>query len=320
MTVVPMTVVPMTVVPMTVTIAVCTRDRAPILAQALADLRAETGEAPGVEVLLVDNGSTDATPAVAASLAGWRAFRSVVEPVPGLSHARNRALAESTAGWIVFLDDDAFVRTGWLAALQDAIGRPGVRLVGGPIEPRFETAPPAWFDAAASRRTFGAEGPLSDAAARLGFSGGNLAVRRDALEAVGGFDPGLGMVGGALGLGEETEMAGRLMDCFGNVTWHAPGMAVEHLEPAPKQTPGYVARRAFLNGRQSWRYGSGGRARRGGVSLLKAGKQIATGLAWAPVGLVRRPAWHRALRGLATGAGALVGAVDAVSRGRRRDG
>ena len=301
---------------MTVTVALCTRDRAPVLAQALDDLRAELASAPGVEVLVVDNGSTDATPAVVAGRAGWPALRSVVEPTPGLSHARNRALAESAADWVVFLDDDAFVRPGWRDALLEATARPGVALVGGPIEPRFGGPVPAWFDPAMSRRTFGAEGPLPDAAARLGFSGGNLAVRRDALEVVGGFDPALGMAAGALGLGEETEMAGRLFDRFGNATWHAPGMAVEHLEPAAKQTPRYVARRAFLNGRQSWRYGRGGRARRAAASALKAGKQVATGLAAVPVGLVRRPALHRALRALATGAGALAGAADAAL-GRR---
>ena len=297
---------------MTVTVAVCTRDRAPVLALALADLRAELAGAPDVDVLVVDNGSTDATPDVLAALADWPALRAVQEPTPGLSHARNRALAETTADWVVYLDDDAFVRPGWRDALLGAVARPGVRLVGGPIEPRFPAAPPAWFDPDQSRRTFGPEGPLPDPAARRGFSGGNLAVERRSLAAVGGFDPGLGMVAGALGLGEETEMAGRLFDRFGNATWHAPAMAVEHLEPVEKQTPRYVARRAFVNGRQSWRYHAGGRGRRAGVSVLKAGKQLLTGLALAPVSLVRRRAGHRALRALATGAGALAGALDAA--------
>ena len=81
-----------------VTIAVCTRDRAPILRETLAHLRATVGEAPdAVEVLLVDNGSSDATPEVAAWFADWPAFRSVTEPTPGLSHARNRALEASEA-------------------------------------------------------------------------------------------------------------------------------------------------------------------------------------------------------------------------------
>jgi GT2 family glycosyltransferase len=241
------------------------------------------------------------------------------EPTPGLSHARNRALAESDADWVAYLDDDAFVRDGWLGALRAAAGREGVALVGGPIEPRFERPPPRWFDRAQARRTFGPEGPLTGADVRLGFSGGNLAVRRDALDAVGGFDTGLGMVGAALGLGEETEMAARLADRFGNATYHAPGMAVDHLEPAPKQTPRYVARRAFVNGRQAWRYAGGGRGRRAAFSALKAAKQAAVGLAQVPLAVGRPARLHAALRGLATGAGALAGAFDVlVGRGGDR--
>lgn len=293
---------------MTATVAICTRDRAPILAETLAHLRATIGEAPeGVEVLLVDNGSTDATPDVAARFGGWPAFRSVREETPGLSHARNRARRSSEADWIVYLDDDAFVWDSWLPALRTAIARPGVVLAGGPIEPRFEADPPAWFDPASARRTFGAEGPLSDSAAREGFSGGNLAVRRDALDAVGGFDPALGMIAGRLGLGEETELASRLVERYGNATWHAPRMGIDHLEPAWKQRPRYVARRAFVNGRQAWRYVGGGRGRKAGFSALKAAKQTATGLARLPLAIVRRRAFHGALKGLATGAGAFMG-------------
>ncbi|WP_412070166.1 glycosyltransferase family 2 protein [Rubrivirga sp. IMCC43871] len=292
----------------TITIAVCTRDRAEILGQALAALRAEVGGAPGVEVLVVDNGSTDGT----AVLLAESNVRAVMEPVPGLSAARNRALAETGADWIVYLDDDAFVWPGWLAALRGAVAREGVVLAGGPIEPRFPEPPPAWFDPASVRRTFGPEGPLSDSAARRGFSGGNLAVRRDALAAVGGFDPALGMVAGRLGLGEETELAGRLFDRFGNATWHAPAMGVDHLEPAWKQRPGYVARRAFVNGRQAWRYADGGRARQAGFSALKAGKQLAEGMARLAGALVQRRRLHGAIRGLATGAGAAVGVVRAL--------
>ena len=296
-----------------VTIAICTRDRAPILAETLAHLRATVGEAPdAVEVLMVDNGSSDATPEVAARFADWPAFRSVTEPRPGLSHARNRALAASAAEWLLYLDDDAFVWPGWLDALRGAIAREGVVLIGGPIEPRFEAPPPAWFDPASVRRTFGPEGPLSDAAAREGFSGGNLGVRRSALEAVGGFDGRLGMIAGTLGLGEETELAGRLVDRFGNATWHAPAMGVDHLEPSWKQTPRYVARRAFVNGRQAWRYVGGGRGRKAGFSALKAVKQAGTGLLRLPLAVVRPGALHGVLKGLSTGAGAAVGVVRAA--------
>lgn len=303
---------------MTIAVAICTRDRAPILTETLAHLRATIGEAPdGVEVLLVDNGSTDATPEVAERVADWPAFRAVEEERPGLSHARNRARHATEADWVVYLDDDAFVWDTWLDALREAVAQPGVVLVGGPIAPRFEAVPPAWFDPDSVRRTFGPEGPLSDAAAREGFSGGNLAVRRAALDAVGGFDPGLGMIAGRLGLGEETELANRLVERYGNATWHAPRMGIDHLEPAWKQRPRYVAQRAFVNGRQAWRYVGGGRGRKAGFSALKAAKQAATGLMRLPLAVVRPRALHGALKGLATGAGALVG-VGAALRGGGR--
>ena len=300
---------------MTVTIAVCTRDRAAVLAAALAHLRAQVGEAPdGVDVLLVDNGSTDGTPDVAARLAGWPAFRSVREATPGLSHARNRALAESAADWVAFLDDDAFVWDGWLDRLREAAARPGVGLVGGPMEPRYEAPPPRWFDPAASRRTFGPEGPLSDVAARYGFTGANMAADRRMTLAVGGFDPDLGMIGGRLGLGEETDLAAKLFERFGNVTWYAPRMGIDHLEPARKQRAAYVAERAYVNGRQTWRFLGGSPARRAALSAAKGVKQTAMGLASLALSVARPSRAHAALRQLATGAGAFVGAADALRR------
>ncbi len=298
---------------MTLTIAICTRDRAPILSEALAHLRAEIGEAPeGVEVLLVDNGSTDATPDVASALADWPAFRAIHENTPGLSHARNRALAESDADWVAFLDDDAFVWAGWLDELRASAAQPGVGLVGGPMEPRYEVPPPRWFDRAASRRTFGDEGPMPDLHARFGFTGANMAADRQKMLDVGGFDPDLGMIGTQLGLGEETDLAAKLFDRFGNVTWYAPRMGIDHLEPERKQHAAYVAERAWVNGRQTWRYLGGGRARRAALSTAKGVKQVALGLANLAAAVGRPARAHAALRQLATGAGAFVGATDVL--------
>jgi glycosyltransferase involved in cell wall biosynthesis len=56
-----------------------------------------------VEIVVVDDGSTDDTAAVAAAFAGVRLVR---QPNRGLSAARNRGLAESTGGFVIFLDAD----------------------------------------------------------------------------------------------------------------------------------------------------------------------------------------------------------------------
>ena len=78
-------------------IAICTLDRAGLLDDALASLVADGG----VEVLVVDNGSRDATQTVAARWAGRGPFgvRYVREPRAGLSAARNRAVRETAANY-----------------------------------------------------------------------------------------------------------------------------------------------------------------------------------------------------------------------------
>ena len=75
------------------TIAVCTRNRAEYLEQCLASLDNQIAEPGQLEVLVVDNGSTDGT---AELLRDWARAgdgrRVVVEPRPASSSARNAAL------------------------------------------------------------------------------------------------------------------------------------------------------------------------------------------------------------------------------------
>src|SRR5262245_59941492 len=72
------------------TITICTRARAALLRRCLASLESSIAEPGQLEVVIVYNGSSDATNAVAHA---WAAAgpdrRVVVEPRPGLSRARN---------------------------------------------------------------------------------------------------------------------------------------------------------------------------------------------------------------------------------------
>src|SRR5689334_10865056 len=68
------------------------------------------------------------------------------EPRPGLSHARNRALAwaaDADADVLAFVDDDAIVDPGWYSALKARWDEApaDVACIGGPIRPRFATPP-----------------------------------------------------------------------------------------------------------------------------------------------------------------------------------
>src|SRR5262245_28253090 len=128
------------------TVAVPTRDRQERLRGALAAIAAELG--PSDELLVVENGSTDETRAVArAFLADVPAGKLVSEPAGGISAARNRALREAGHPVVCFVDDDVRVQPGWLAALRGAWhdSASTVACIGGPLLPQWQAPRPAWL-------------------------------------------------------------------------------------------------------------------------------------------------------------------------------
>ena len=125
-------------------VAICTWNRAALLRQTLERLASIPWPAQATELILVDNGSTDDTAAVAASFSGRLPMRIVREAKPGLSNARNRALKEATTTHVLFTDDDVLVGDEWLGAFAAAILKyPQAAVLGGPIEPWFQEPPPA---------------------------------------------------------------------------------------------------------------------------------------------------------------------------------
>src|SRR3954447_23124795 len=147
------------------------------------------------------------------------------EPRPGLSHARNRALAwaaEVGADALAFVDDDAVVDPAWYETLRARWDEaPGdVACIGGPIRPRFSVAPPAWFsDGIAHTLTLLDRGPSArdlDPDSEAVY-GANISFRVESsraptfysrvepLRTAGGFDPSLGHSGSRTFFGEEDE-------------------------------------------------------------------------------------------------------------------
>lgn len=181
-------------------VLVATRDRAASLASTLESLVAARTTGLDWELLVVDNGSSDETPAVLAGFADRLPLVALVEPRAGKNRALNRALARARGRLLVFTDDDVAVAPGWLAAFAAAAERwPSAGGFGGPIEPAFPPGTPAWIaapDFVLASEAFGrqpqrAEGP-TDA---LPF-GANLALRAALFEGLR-FDEGVGPAAGA---------------------------------------------------------------------------------------------------------------------------
>ena len=83
------------------------------------------------EILVVDNGSRDATAAIVARYADR--IRALAQPTRGPAAARNRGLAEAGGEVVAFTDADCVVDTQWLRALVAPLDDGGVTIVGGRI-------------------------------------------------------------------------------------------------------------------------------------------------------------------------------------------
>jgi GT2 family glycosyltransferase len=227
------------------TVAICTWNRCDLLRQTLECMtRLAVPAGLAWELIVVNNGSTDATDDVLAEWQDRLPLRRVFEATPGQSNARNAAIREARGEYIIWTDDDVLVDQAWLAAYAAAFERwPRGTFFGGRIEPRFEGEPPAWLRAGISRveaayavLDLGSE-PVQLSARRFPY-GANMAVRRQVYEKVR-YDPGLGLRPGSSMRSEELALVRHLADS-GEEGWWVPGARVTHFIPKARQTVSYL--------------------------------------------------------------------------------
>lgn len=125
--------------PVDISVAICTWNRARLLEQTLAQLcRLVVPSGLRWELAVIDNSCTDDTSAVIDRYKESLPIRSFVEPRLGLSHARNRAVAEARGEVLLWTDDDVLVSPDWLANYARAFREwPQAAYFGGPIQPWF---------------------------------------------------------------------------------------------------------------------------------------------------------------------------------------
>lgn len=233
---------------MRITAAICTHNRAALLPAAMESLLAQNLSPTNYEVLVIDNASTDATPAVIGrylDAPGPVTLRSAVQPILGLSHARNLAAEMAVGEIIAYMDDDAVADPGWLAALLDAYAAfPDAWAAGGPVRLAWQTHRPAWLGnellPMLSRLDLGAEQrPLGVQEYLWGTS---LSCHRQAFRSLGLFRTDLGRRGYALVGGEDTEFQQRIRAAKRQVIY-APAAQVAHwVEPARTRQRYFVVR------------------------------------------------------------------------------
>lgn len=239
-----------------VSVLIATYNRAQLLDECLAHLRAQPFN-DGDEVIVVDNGSSDDTTAVVTRHQVndfGPPLRLVHESRPGKSRAIASGLAHASGDILAFTDDDVNVDLGWLDAIRSALADPTVALVGGPVTPRFDSTVPNWIRRACERHPrLGAPLALLDYGAdpcELGprsLLGANLAVRRSVFEQVGGFPTHLGKLRGTLLSGEDHALCVSVQEA-GFRAVYCPGATVRHWVPPHRARAAYFLEWFFWSG------------------------------------------------------------------------
>ena len=215
---------------MKISVIIATRNRAALLDAALASLRAQTG-APEIEIVVVDNGSSDETSLIAAKHGAVVAF----EALPNRALARNAGIAVATGEIALFIDDDVVLPPFFVAA--------HAREHEAQLFPHVVTGPIINVPSAATRPV-----PTLLNGSNAFFCTCNVSVPRNALNAVGGFDPAFDRYGW-----EDTELGARLraFDVRRSFVWEA---YLWHIKPPTTETLGVALEKTIEKARMAAKF------------------------------------------------------------------
>lgn len=220
---------------------------------ALATLERQT-VSPGVfEVVVCDNSVDGAIRAPIQELQSTLNITYIHVSEPGLHEARHAGARTASTELLLYIDDDVLVPPDWVKNILRAFAEcPEAVVIAGRVLPEWQgKQPPSWL------QDIGLT-PLSildlgDQRKRLDFPdigfGCNLAIKRDAVFEVGGFNPDamgdpsrVWMRGdGETGLQEKLHLAGYKVV-------YDPDAWLYHVIPPTRLTPDYVQWRFFIEG------------------------------------------------------------------------
>lgn len=214
---------------MTISVIVCAHNEERFVAACLHSVLAQTR--PPDEILLINNASDDATGMVARTVCG---VRVIDEPRKGLVVARERGRVEACGDLLVYIDADCRAPLTWLDRIERRFTRDAALLA---LSGNYRFYDWDWWGRALLRAYDFTLGPATHVLVkyilRMGvvFYGGNFAVRRSALERIGGFDTRIEFHGEDTNLGRRLFALGKVelrYDCFLYTSarrYHAMGKA-----------------------------------------------------------------------------------------------
>jgi glycosyltransferase involved in cell wall biosynthesis len=228
-----------------ISVVICTWNRSRLLRKTLEqmtllDIAPETRW----ELIVVNNNCSDDTETVLDDFQARLPLVRLLEPIPGKSHAANRAVREAKAGYIVWTDDDVLVDPQWLNAYLAAFAQwPDASVFAGLIDPWFEESPPRWLEQVFAS-VAGAYAALDYGPTGFAMTGdtppfgANMALKRSA-HLLEEYDARLGPRPNSGLRGEETTMVRRLLGSGHTGRW-VPEARVRHYIPPERTRVAYL--------------------------------------------------------------------------------
>lgn len=223
-----------------VSVVIPTYNRGKMLTSCLESLFTLDYPKAKLEIIVVD----DASPVPVDLASGRLPVDSAYGRIPvkvirlpenrGPGAARNAAVQQAKGEIIAFLDDDCLASNGWLKALLPCFQYPDVAAAGGRVESAGLTRPLEKYEQVQSPLLMGDNQRKVRKGSSLSYLATcNLLVRKQALLAAGGFDPGLRV-------GEDVDLCWRLQERGGNIYYIPEGLVFHHHR---SQLPAFLKRR-----------------------------------------------------------------------------
>jgi glucosyl-dolichyl phosphate glucuronosyltransferase len=211
---------------------------------------------PPLETIVVIDHNPELLAAVQELVPGVTAVANRHER--GVVGGRNTGVELAKGDLVVLTDDDTEAEPSWLENLESCFAEPNVVGVTGELLPNWSGAEPRWFPHE-FYWVFGCSyaGLPAELAPVRNPIGANMAVRREAIQEIGGFRPGVPpreiryrgrVIAGGHAL-EDTELGIRIGQRWPQMSWlYQPHATVLHTVDPEQATLGYLTRRSFEEG------------------------------------------------------------------------
>lgn len=226
-------------------VIVPTRNRETQVLQCLDELETQCLPYDDVEIVVVDNASTDSTRQIVREFISNSKARITYasEPRVSVSMTRNRGRLNARGSVLAYIDDDAIPHPMWISKIRDHFLSSQSDCLAWRIEVKFVGPRPEWFPDnllwVLGKSRYGLhDRPLTPPEAPQG----NFALRSLVFDSLHGFDPTIPYYG------EEVDFFYRVME-HGYSSFYRNDVVIDHCVSADRITKIALRRKAFLMGR-----------------------------------------------------------------------